>query len=54
MNQFLLKIKQNIDTKAVLSAALGSALLGGAVWAAKKSGVKPVAKAAKIAQGGAK
>lgn len=51
MNQQLAKLKANIDTKIVLSSMIGAALLGVVTFAAVKSGIKPLAKAAKVAKG---
>lgn len=48
-------VRDNVDKRIVISSALGAALLGGVMYLAVKSGIKPVAKAAKIAKtGGAK
>jgi len=52
MNTTWLKLKNSIDTKTVVSSALGVAVFGAAVFLAKKTGVSPVKKAAKVAQGG--
>jgi|GEM_PF-3203613 len=54
MNMFLMKLKNQVDTKTVVSSAVGVALFGAAVWAAKRTGVSPVKKVAKVAQGGGK
>ena len=54
MNMFLMKLKNHIDTKVMVSSAAGVALFGAAIWAAKKTGVSPVKKVAKVAQGGGK
>lgn len=46
---------ENIDKKIVVSSMIGAALLGVVTFVAVKSGVKPLAKAAKVAKnGGAK
>ena len=52
MNEILAKAKANIDAKTVVSAALGSALLGLITFAAIRSGIKPLQTAAKVANGG--
>lgn len=46
--------RRNVDTKTVVSAALGSALLGGFTYFAVKSGIKPLKTAASIAHNGKK
>jgi hypothetical protein len=44
--------KAYIDPKIVVSSAIGAAVLGAVVYAASKSGVKPLKDAAKVAKGG--
>jgi hypothetical protein len=43
---------QNVDTKIVVSAALGLAVMGVVIYAATRSGLKPLQQAAKVAAGG--
>lgn len=48
-------VSNNVDKKIVVSSAIGAALLGVVTFLAVKSGVKPIAKAARVAKnGGAK
>lgn len=42
------KVRQNVDMRIVVSAAIGVALFGVTVWALKKTGVKPLKKAASV------
>lgn len=44
---FLTNLKNNIDMKTVVSVVVGLAAFGGITYAAVKSGVKPLAAAAK-------
>jgi len=41
------KLTKNIDIKTVLSVVVGLAAFGGITYVAVKSGIKPLAKAAK-------
>lgn len=52
MNEQLAKIKANIDAKTVTSVVVGMAVFGGIVYAAVRSGIKPLQTVAKAAQGG--
>ncbi|WP_406827721.1 hypothetical protein [Microbulbifer sp. ARAS458-1] len=45
-------IKNQIDTKTVVSTAVGVGLFGVVTYFAVKSGVRPLKDAAKIAKGG--
>lgn len=42
--------RNNIDTKIVTSTVVSAFVLGGLVYAMKKSGFKPLAKAANLAK----
>ncbi|WP_162931508.1 hypothetical protein [Teredinibacter turnerae] len=44
--------RDNVDTRIVVSSALGAAVLGGMTFLAVRSGVKPIAAAAKVAKNG--
>ncbi len=44
--------RENVDKRIVISSALGAALLGGVMFLAVKSGIKPLATAAKVAKKG--
>lgn len=52
MNQQLTTLKNNIDPKTVTSVVAGMAVFGLITFFAVKSGVKPLATAAKAANGG--
>ncbi len=58
MSNFVTNVRQaadrNIDKKIVVSSAIGAALLGVVTFVAVKSGIKPIASAAKVAKNGAK
>lgn len=45
-------VRDNVDKRIVISSALGAALLGGVMFLAVKSGIKPLATAAKVAKKG--
>lgn len=45
-------VSDNVDKRIVVSSALGAALLGGIMYLAVKSGIKPLATAAKVAKKG--
>lgn len=51
MNQQLAKIKANIDVKTVTSVVVGMTLFGAVMYAAVRSGIKPLQTAAKVAKG---
>lgn len=44
--------KENVDTKVVVSTVIGGVVLGGMIYFATRSGLKPLQKAAKVAAGG--
>lgn len=50
------KVKQfwsdNVDTKVVVSTIIGGVVLGGMIYFATRSGLKPLQQAAKVAAGG--
>lgn len=50
------KVKQfwsdNVNTKVVVSTIIGGVVLGGMIYFATRSGLKPLQKAAKVAAGG--
>lgn len=43
---------QNVDTKVVVSTVIGGVVLGGMIYFATRSGLKPLQQAAKVAAGG--
>lgn len=47
MTNTVQKIKDSVDMKTVVSVVAGLALFGGITYAAVKSGIKPLATAAK-------
>lgn len=47
-------LKRNVDTRIVVSSAIGAALLGVVTFVAIKSGIKPLKTVAKVAKNGAK
>ncbi|WNZ54158.1 hypothetical protein [Microbulbifer sp. VVAC002] len=47
-------VRDNVDKKIVISSAIGAALLGVVTFVAVKTGIKPLAKAAKVAKNGSK
>ena len=53
-NKVKLWAARNIDPKVVVSTAVGGGLLGAVAFGLRKSGVKPLATAANIAQKGTK
>ena len=52
VNNVKMAAKRNIDTKVVVSTAVGVALFGLVTFLAVKSGVKPLKEAAAVAKGG--
>ncbi len=46
------EIQRNIDPKIVTSVVVGSAIFGIIIYAAVRSGIKPLKSAAKAAAGG--
>lgn len=51
MNQ-LTQLKNNIDAKTVTSVVVGMAVFGVIMYAAVRSGVKPLKQVAEVAKGG--
>ncbi|WP_444884856.1 hypothetical protein [Microbulbifer sp. PSTR4-B] len=47
-------VRDNVDKKIVISSAIGAALLGVVTFVAVKTGIKPLAKAARVAKNGSK
>lgn len=45
-------VRENVDKRIVISSAIGAGLLGVVMFVAVKSGVKPLATAAKVAKKG--
>lgn len=45
-------VSRNLDSKMVFSSMVGAALLGTVTFFAVRSGVKPLAKAARVAKNG--
>ena len=52
MNQQLTQLKNNIDAKTVTSVVVGMAVFGGIMYAAVRTGIKPLKTAAEVAKGG--
>lgn len=42
---------ENVDTKVVISTIVGGVVLGGMIYFATRSGLKPLQQAAKVAAG---
>jgi hypothetical protein len=51
LNQQLQQLKNNIDAKTVTSVVVGMAVFGGIMYAAVRTGIKPLQTAAKVAKG---
>lgn len=51
MNQ-LTNLKKNIDPKVVTSVVVGMAAFGAIMYAAVRTGIKPLKQAAEVAKGG--
>ncbi len=47
MLDFLSDVRRKVDTETVVSVVVGLAVFGGITYVAVKSGVKPLAKAAR-------
>ena len=45
-------LQQNVNQQLVVSTVVGMAAFGAVVFVANKTGIKPVKKVAKVAQGG--
>jgi hypothetical protein len=52
LNQQLQTIKNNIDAKTVTSVVVGMAAFGAIMYAAVRSGIKPLKQVADVAKGG--
>jgi hypothetical protein len=52
VNRQLAQLKANIDAKTVTSVVVGMAVFGGIIYAAVRSGIKPLQTVAKAATGG--
>jgi hypothetical protein len=52
LNQQLQKLKNNIDAKIVTSVVVGTAIFGAIVFAAVRTGIKPLKTVADVAKGG--
>ena len=52
LNQQLQTIKNNIDAKTVTSVVVGMAVFGAVMYAAVRTGIKPLKQVAEVAKGG--
>lgn len=52
MNQQIQKLKNNIDAKVVTSVVVGMAAFGAIMYAAVRTGIKPLKQVADVAKGG--
>ena len=52
LNQHLQTLKNNIDAKTVTSVVVGMAAFGAIMYAAVRTGIKPLKQVAEVAKGG--